>query len=260
MLDDRALIVIRRRSYPEILDLALLLFRLRARSIGLAALAGIAPFAVLDAWLLESDILPRSAWFGLVFLEIPFATAPLSLVLSDALFRIRIRPAAIARRLASGLPGLIVWSLIVRPLLWISVVGIPFALARMPYTVEVVLLERVPFSRFWRRTAVLARGAEGSMMLRQLAAVVLGLVFVRCFMFGIGSLAAVFVGEDVSWSRDLEPGLWRSLLVQSSVWIAVGFFGLARFLIYIDRRIRLEGWDLELRLRAVARKIERQIE
>jgi hypothetical protein len=31
----------------------------------------------------------------------------------------------------------------------------------------------------------------------------------------------------------------------------VAFFAVVRFLTYIDRRIRLEGWEVELRLRAL---------
>jgi len=43
------------------------------------------------------------------------------------------------------------------------------------------------------------------------------------------------------------------------VWIAIAFFGVFRFLSYIDRRIRLEGWELELRLKAVGRASEEKL-
>ena len=46
------------------------------------------------------------------------------------------------------------------------------------------------------------------------------------------------------------------LLFQAGVWIAVAFFGVYRFFAYIDRRIRLEGWELDLRIKAVARGLE----
>ena len=56
----------------------------------------------------------------------------------------------------------------------------------------------------------------------------------------------------------VQPGDGRSErpLIQGAVWIAVAFFGVYRFFSYIDRRIRLEGWELDLRLKAVARGME----
>lgn len=260
MLDDRSLIAIRRRSYLEILDLGLLLVRRRPRPIAMAAMAGIAPFALLDAWLRAAEEIPRFAFLALVFWQIPLATAPLTLVMGDLLFGVRIRTRALIFRLARGLPKLILWGLVLKPLLYASILGIPLALVRLPYTVEVVLLERVPLTRFWSRAAALARGVEGDMVLRQVAAVMLGLAFVVCFSRGFVNLTAVFGGEDVSWDREPQAGLWNSILVQASTWIAVGFLGLTRFLTYIDRRIRLEGWDLELRLKAVARALAGQKE
>lgn len=245
MLDDRTLIAIRRRSYLEILDLALLLARRRPRPIALAAIVGIVPFAVLDAWLRAGERIPRLTFLVFVFWQIPIATAPLTLVMGDILFGLPVRPRLLIRRFMAGLPMLVFWGILVKPLLWALVVGAPFALVRLPYTVEIVLLERVSLTRFWGRAGALARGVDGDLVLRQAIAVILGLVFVVCCSRGIGNLTAVFEGDDVSWDREPQVGLWNSILVQGSTWIAVAFFGLARFLAYIDRRIRLEGWDLE---------------
>ena len=35
-----------------------------------------------------------------------------------------------------------------------------------------------------------------------------------------------------------------------SLWIVVGFFTVTRFLSYLDLRIRREGWEVELLMRA----------
>jgi hypothetical protein len=48
MANDRTLVQIRERSYLDLLDLALLVVRHRPRTLGLAAAAGIAPFAALN--------------------------------------------------------------------------------------------------------------------------------------------------------------------------------------------------------------------
>ena len=48
MANDRTLVQIRERSYLDLLDLALLVVRQRPRALGLAAAAGIAPFAAVN--------------------------------------------------------------------------------------------------------------------------------------------------------------------------------------------------------------------
>ena len=62
-------------------------------------------------------------------------------------------------------------------------------------------------------------------------------------------------GDELTWYR---PGLsdLSGHLFQVAVWIAISFFGVFRFLSYIDRRIRLEGWELELRLKEAGRGME----
>ena len=58
----------------------------------------------------------------------------------------------------------------------------------------------------------------------------------------------MLAGGELTWdqSADVDVG---DLLFQAGVWIAIAFFAVVRFLSYIDRRIRLEGWEIELRLR-----------
>ena len=58
MANDRTLVQIRERSYLDLLDLALLVVRQRPRTLGLAAAAGIAPFAALNYWILSNPDTP----------------------------------------------------------------------------------------------------------------------------------------------------------------------------------------------------------
>ena len=44
-----------------------------------------------------------------------------------------------------------------------------------------------------------------------------------------------------------------------ALWIVVGFFAVARFLGYLDLRMRREGWEVELMMRAEAARLERQL-
>ena len=55
-----------------------------------------------------------------------------------------------------------------------------------------------------------------------------------------------------------EPG-WGDLYgvrFQLALWLAIAFFAVARFLTYIDHRIRKEGWEIKLRLQNVGRALE----
>ena len=55
-------------------------------------------------------------------------------------------------------------------------------------------------------------------------------------------------------ARASDPsGPWTA---QLGIWIVVAFFGVVRFLTYIDQRIRTEGWEVELRLRAAGLALE----
>ncbi len=84
---ERTLVQIRERSLVDLLDLALVVVRRRPGTLGLAALAGIAPFAALNAWLFAAipdlaPVVPLTLWM----LEAPFATAPLTVVLGGLMF------------------------------------------------------------------------------------------------------------------------------------------------------------------------------
>jgi hypothetical protein len=71
----------------------------------------------------------------------------------------------------------------------------------------------------------------------------------------VRTIGSALIGNELTW---YSPGLSdrNGLLFQGAVWIAVAFFGVYRFFAYIDRRIRLEGWELDLRIKAVARGLE----
>jgi hypothetical protein len=79
-----------------------------------------------------------------------------------------------------------------------------------------------------------------------------------CFFLSARTVMGALVSSKLTW---YEPGLSDSsgMLFQFSVWVAIAFFGVYRFLAYIDRRIRLEGWELELRLKDVGRSLQERM-
>ena len=255
MTYDQTLIVVRERSFLELLDLALVVVRDRPVVLGLTALAGVAPFAALDIWLLSDPEFPRLVFFLLLLVEAPWATAPLTLVLGDLMFGVRPQIGVILQRTALSLPALLVTQLACRGLLLLTGVGYLLVPAQFSFLSEVVLLERLGPFRSVIRSRSLSRGFEGELFMRWMGQIILGLIFAVCFRMGAETVGSVLAGSELTWDR---PGLGDrgGLLFQTGVWIAIAFFGIVRFLAYIDRRIRLEGWEIELRLRRVGHALE----
>jgi hypothetical protein len=284
MTYDQTLIVIRERSFLELVDLGLVVARDRPIVLFVAALAGIAPLAALNIWLLSEMAFSQVYWVALLLLEAPWATAPLTLVLGDLMFGLRPRPARILKGLAIALPKLVLTQLWFRGLLVLTVIGyslvpvqvnaftnpaavllvltvIGYSLVPSQYAFlsEVVLLERVGTVRSLKRASALSRDFRGELFMRWLGQVALGLTFALCFQAGVTSLWSVLIGDKLTW---VQPVLsdFGGLLFQAAIWIAIAFFAIVRFLSYIDRRIRLEGWEIELRLKMVSRALEERLQ
>jgi hypothetical protein len=58
------------------------------------------------------------------------------------------------------------------------------------------------------------------------------------------------------WDYDDELWLYG---VPAAMWIVASFFAVARYLSYLDLRIRREGWEVELQIRAEGDRLTRQI-
>jgi hypothetical protein len=254
MIDEQTLVRIRERSHLDLLDLTLLVVRRRPRALGVAAVAGIAPFAAVNAWLLANPEFPRILWPVLLFFESPWATAPLTVVLGDIMFGRPARARDVARRVARGLPALFFAHVVYRGLRG-TVLLLPFVMGSPWFANPVILLERAGVRTAVRRSARLAADCSGGTFQMALAQLAFGLAFAVCFWLGTGAaISTVFRGET-TWERPVLGDL-SGLRFQLGVWIAIAFFGVARFFLYLDQRIRSEGWELKLRLQAAARDME----
>jgi hypothetical protein len=247
-------IQIRERSFLDLLDLALVVVRSRPATLGLTAALGIAPFAALNAWMMSDPEFPPVLLFVLLLIEAPWATAPLTIVLGGLMFGARPSTGRVLATLGRSLPSMFLFQGLVRGLLMITGFFYPLVPARLGFANEVILLERERW-RVVRRCGRLSDQRGGEFFARWLAQLAFGGLFVVAFWLGTGSLSHALIGREVTWD---EPG-WRDLFgarTQCALWLAVAFFAVARFLMYIDQRIRLEGWEVELRLRAVGRALE----
>jgi hypothetical protein len=62
------------------------------------------------------------------------------------------------------------------------------------------------------------------------------------------------LADDWQWG-----GIVYTLYYPLALWLVMGFFAVVRFLGYLDLRIRREGWEVELMMRAEAARLERQL-
>ncbi len=265
---DQAQIAIRERSWSENLDLALHVLRTHGVALAGCALVGILPAALFNhsaiVWANSGSIaeVPESRTFYflmiLVMIETPLVTAPITLYLGRALFVAKPRPRELARDFVSCLPQLILLQLILRTILIVPVITwiIPYAL--WPYLNEVILLERNPLIgrrgqiSTLKRNSLLHRSNSGDFIAQSLGAGCLAAMLVAALIWTQGSLLENLLGLHLGSTA-------RTVEVQIAMWLVAIYFTVARFLGYLDQRIRNEGWEVELLLRAERERLVRQI-
>ena len=266
LLLDNHRIVIRERGYLELLDLSLRVLRNQAGPLFVALLVGVGPLVALNAWLLNGTAKVSGAtlpgdgeppWLFLflmlvvVLWEVPLATAPATMCLGRALFNQPLEVRQIAREFVQSLPQLIFYQVLVRGLLMatVAVSFVPFVVN--PYLNEVILLERNPWQAgrkrsisTGQRSSMLHRGQGGDFFVRGILNLVVGLILVVAFWGSLAAAARWLLSEQ-EWTRPFYTCLYPAAL-----WIVAAYFTVVRFLGYLDLRIRREGWEVELLMRA----------
>lgn len=213
-------------------------------------------------------------------LQLPLATLPITLYLGAQTFFIPITFREIARNLLE-LFWPIVWVLGVMRL---GLLVIPielllrnqnsfevlegfflfalfplFMLIRtfLPFSPEILGLERCPLVAknknqvsYGARRGNLHGPLQGELFIRMVAA------------WFNGSLLTLMLGGTLLFMKAHTLGDWNwnwffyVVISPLSLWLVGIFLGVYRYLSYIDCRIRLEGWEIELRMRAEAERIE----
>lgn len=283
---DNTRIVIRERDYLDILDLSLRVLRIYIFPWATLSLLGALPFALFNAWLL-SQVKPIYEYMGthvvaqprdpseyiyrlivLTAMEMPLAAAPLTRYLGHALFLDRPNASRILRELRGSLPQMFVYQVLFRGLcilpalidwkafplmvLWL----IPFV--RSPYLNEIILLERNPFSArpgritTSRRSQSLHAGSRSMLFARFLVSVLFGAAMTCGLALSLWYLRGLFTHH---WEK---TGVAYTIGVPAAMWIIASFFAVVRYLSYLDLRIRREGWEVELQVRAEAERLTRQ--
>lgn len=128
---------------------------------------------------------------------------------------------------------------------------VAFVRAGRPFVPEIILLEQCPRTSddervvtFAKRVRALHRPMTGELTSRMITVACGAIVMVIALNYTLGWLRGIAVGQ---WDSDLFSLLF---LFPLSLWIVAGISVYFRLLSYLDTRIRLEGWEVELAMRA----------
>jgi hypothetical protein len=129
-----------------------------------------------------------------------------------------------------------------------------------PFAPEMLILERSPLRTnsskstspglvYKKRSKWLHGPFSGELLRRSIATSVVALFLIVSLSFGWLFCASIFFNSPIwDWWMDF-------FLFPLTLWIVALWSTVVRFLSYLDARTRLEGWELELRLRAEGDRI-----
>jgi len=254
-------------------------------------LLGALPCAILNAVLLTpmlkleymNEDFSSYLWtmILLVFIQAPWATAFMTLLLGDIMFMQETSSRQIIKTVLAA-SGKMAWCHGVMrgvfPAIYLAyVAGTPngswaigllsvmafilvFYRGQRPFLNEIVLLEKNPLrssnslvQTIHRRSSRLHGPSSSYVMGRSLAtvfiAVLLAYLLVLLFWFVPGTLL-----NQWAWGPAIVY-----VVLPTSMWIVAGYVAVIRFLTYLDLRIRREGWAVELHIRAEASNLARHM-
>lgn len=129
-----------------------------------------------------------------------------------------------------------------------------------PYINEIIVLEKNPL---WSKTAPMTVGkrsanlhnSAGAELFGQwLGSVLVAFVLLQVIYWSLWLVYIVMFGDT-----DLDGWVPQHVLRPLALWSVVAYLGVARFLSYLDLRIRQEGWEVELLVRAEAARLTEKL-
>jgi len=286
---DRTSIVIRERGFLELLDLALRVVARYAVPLFWCWVAAAIPLMLINYLLtngmtidLDDGAMVRRYIYTLillVLLQAPLVSIFMTTYLGRAVFLSASSRVALLEDVWRSTTPLVWCVMILRAaaISWVLVyfagrAGRPTGLELIllvlaiaavavrgmrPYLVEIILLERNPIRAqneselsVARRSRALHGPNTGDLLGRWFAAACVSIALSVSMV-----LTAWFVSGMVflQWNW----GVWMiHIVVPVALWTVAGFMAVVRFLSYMDLRIRNEGWEVELLLRAAAERYQ----
>jgi hypothetical protein len=143
-----------------------------------------------------------------------------------------------------------------------------------PYLNEIILLEKNPLRSkdpqritIGKRSSHLHGPSSGDLFVRWIVSAMIGLLLIGLVLATAELLLGVLVGimpfeidsvteEVTAWNID-----WLQLQIvwPACLWLVAAYFSVVRFLSYLDLRIRHEGWEVELLMRAEALRMAAKV-
>lgn len=254
-------IAIRERSFAEVMDLALRVTATHAPGLLLALVLGAGPFWALNTLVAsQADGLDSHQYEPIAFVfwtlwamlvEAPIATAPLTLYLGQLTFQQHVSWRRLGWDYLMSLPQMILFYGLLMVLLAITMIGLLLPYLSWPYMNEVILLERNPLIGrrggpvgVLRRSRNLHKGAGADLFGPWVIASASYVLLWAALLGGVATLAPQLTGQSLGTTTVM------CFLAPACAWLVLGYGAVVRFLAYLDLRIRREGWEVELSLRA----------
>jgi len=252
-------IAVRRRTLPEIYDLALVVLHRHLWHIVLLSIIGTGPWIVLDWWLLRGVSGNAWTWYWLLVLaatQAPLATAPVTAFLGEAMFD---EHPAVRSALRTAYAA---WWPLALIGVWYGLLALfpPLLAMAPPHAVAVLTLERLRGRAALSRAYALHSAYSGQWVLHLLLAALLIPVML---WLGIGTIEALghvlgnakVMTDPGELLPDFNPT--ASALPALAVFATLVYLAVVHFLAYLDLRTEREGWDIDLGLRRAAARLER---
>lgn len=129
-----------------------------------------------------------------------------------------------------------------------------------PYINEIIVLEKNPLRSktapmtVGKRSANLHNSAAAELFGQYLGSLLVAFVLLQVVFWSMFLVYTVMFGD-----YDLDGWVPQHILRPVALWAVVAYLGVARFLSYLDLRIRQEGWEVELLVRAEAARLTEKL-
>lgn len=265
---DQTLIAVRPRGVLERLDLAFLLCGRYPLGIFPSLAVGVIPCLLLNWWLLADADDEQFGLFMLIVLpvQLPFATLWLTLYLGQMTFARSFSMKEAIKVVYEQSFALFLYQVILRGVLCLLIVLSPVVAFGMYHMNEIILLERSGIKTSWLRRRVLHDNRVGDIFVSRMIELLVFFFGVIFLMTLLGMLSRLWndhtsveqlLAFDEDWGDQENPLLtWQ---FSASFFMTIGFLRIYRFVTYLDSRIRYEGWDVELKIRSVAKAYARGV-
>ncbi len=285
---DRTTIAIRERTLFDIYDMALRVIFAHFLPLMICVFAIIAPLMLFNWWLIGwlpqyGDVNDGNARYiflmiMLITIESPIISVVSTCYLGQVMFADHVDWSQIRVTCFTSLPALFLCHFVLRGvgIAWFLVLMIPrgsvyspvevwlifvtlyavLTRAGRPFINEIILLERSPLRSknsdspsIRKRGSALHGRVSGDLVARWIVS-----AFVATIL-SCSTLATMWF----FWGMLLFDWNWGPAMLYVyfplSLWLVAVFFSVVRFLCYLDLRIRREGWEVELVMRAAAHQL-----